>query len=439
MKTISNEPNHNQSPFQQEINNLIKSIDEIAAERERLKYLEAIRDGDESKIEDVIKNSELLILKVTRQFDKIAVLLDEMINYAKESLVKLESYVIKDEASKLIETAKLILNQKKIEPNELNIPPVLLKQFINSSPALFLVLLIFIKQNKLHEKALDRILIKEISSSYVQLLWFSYEISKTPSQLFKQLFIENKSWTEAVNEMVNENQVVPLVKPQTLRENLINVVVNERLHFDEFEKIKQTNILNDIIKKELVFAPESILDNDKSDEEKLIELKRIEDLLMDRWNKHVNKIFNNRSLLIYSQRKYFSDKFKDFNQMESMEDTNRPWDWDHIYPKSWVDNLHYIHHLVKRWVNSNGNFRALSYDDNRSESNNLSPADRLNSENIRRDSFISESDFESFWGELGYESKAIKYDDEVSIKIYLSAVVNRTVNIYEEWYNNYYS
>jgi DNA-directed RNA polymerase specialized sigma subunit len=54
-----------------------------------LKYLEDVRNGDESKIPALIKSSELLVLKVISQFDKMAVPLEEMINCANESLIKL--------------------------------------------------------------------------------------------------------------------------------------------------------------------------------------------------------------------------------------------------------------------------------------------------------------------------------------------------------------
>jgi DNA-directed RNA polymerase specialized sigma subunit len=90
MKPLSNKPIHlRKTSLQSEINNLIKSIDEVAVDEELAKHIEAIRNGDESKIEDVIKSSEVLVLKVISQFDKMAVPLEEMINCANESLIKL--------------------------------------------------------------------------------------------------------------------------------------------------------------------------------------------------------------------------------------------------------------------------------------------------------------------------------------------------------------
>jgi hypothetical protein len=345
---------------------------------------------------------------------------------------KLNGYILNNngkEATQLIDIAKIILSQNNSQSSILRIPQILIKQFIVSSPDLFLVLLINIKQNNFHNVPLDKSQIKDISASFVHLLWFGYDNNKTPSLLFNQLKIKN-SWSDSVKVIIKNNQAAQLVKPELLRDNLINIVSVNKISYGNYEEIKKNNLLCDEIKKDLL--------GDKLEIE-VYQEKALDELLKSRWLWHIDKIFKNRVLLIYAQRQYFNEKFQEFNQLENIEDTNRPWDWDHIYPKSWVDSLHNIHYLVKHWVNSNGNFRALSYDDNRSESNNLSPADRLDSENKRSDSFISESDFEEFWGKLGYESKAIKRDDEKSIKIFLNAVVNRTVNIYEEWYNNYYS
>jgi len=42
-------------------------------------------------------------------------------------------------------------------------------------------------------------------------------------------------------------------------------------------------------------------------------------------------------------------------------------------------------------VNTNGNFRALSYDDNRSDSNQKSPKVRFEKDQNIKDSFVSES------------------------------------------------
>jgi hypothetical protein len=52
------------------------------------------------------------------------------------------------------------------------------------------------------------------------------------------------------------------------------------------------------------------------------------------------------------------------------------------------------------------------------------------------ESFILLNDYE-FWEKLGDQSWRIKDNDE-TLTNFLSAVIHRMVNIYEDWYKNYY-
>lgn len=333
-----------------------------------------------------------------------------------------------NETKNLIEKAKEILSQKT------EIPPTLIKKFIVSSPDLFMVLLVYIKKNNLQNSDLEQSVIKEISASYVQLLWFSYDNSKISSQLFDLFKDDSLSWSKAIEELIIKNQVVPLLKPKLLRENLIEIVVNQKHSYGDFEKIKA--LLSNDLKTQLLMLRKETLDssNEEENEEKENNKKiEFEMLLKHRWWYHIDKIFRNRDFLIYAQRDYFNEKFKEFNQYDYVEDTNRPWDWDHIYPKSWIDNKKGISPLIRHWANSIGNLRALSYDDNRSENNRLSPEQRLKEDQNKNDSFILDNDL-AYWIQL---SSRIKTDDELSN--FLSASIHRMINIYEDWYRNYYS
>ncbi|MEL1196630.1 hypothetical protein AADX85_16350, partial [Staphylococcus epidermidis] len=77
------------------------------------------------------------------------------------------------------------------------------------------------------------------------------------------------------------------------------------------------------------------------------------------------KIRHNRPLILLAQRDYINATFGDYNQMNDIEDTNVPWDWDHIYPSEWV-YMKICNQGIKDWNNTNGNFRALSLEQNRS-------------------------------------------------------------------------
>nr|WP_322623268.1 DUF262 domain-containing protein [uncultured Flavobacterium sp.] len=337
---------------------------------------------------------------------------------------KLQSYIENNEeceAKKLINTAIKILKQEKE-----NFPPILIKQFITTNPNLFLALIIYIKKNKLHLTKLTKKDIKDISSSYVYIMWFGIEDKKIPSLITSSFANHNFNWREIVRLLISEQLVFPIITPEIIRESLSFILIEKKVEYNDIDKIKKRNLLPENI--------QLLLSTSNS-----IETKDQIDNILISWIKLIHKIFWNKSMLLYAQKEYLNSKFKDYNQFENIEDTNRPWDWDHIYPHSWVYNKREINRLVKNWVNSIGNIRALSYDDNRSENNHLSPFERLKSDEKRTESFIKESDYH-YWVKLKDNDSRIKNNDKnTPLANFLGAVVNRTVNIYEEWYNSYFS
>ena len=333
---------------------------------------------------------------------------------SKDFKEKLEDYITvkngNSEAKAIFDTAIKILEQKDSET-----PAAYVKQLVNSNPNLFLVLLMYIKRNNLHKTDLEVKIIKDISSSYTHLLWFIYDNSTVKPkdvvvEFFKQLNKSDQlSWNEACNSEDIKKHLIPLPEPSIIKAALLKITLSIGCYFWEIEKFKNE-------------MPELNAYFDVSQELSLL-----------KWVNFIGKIRSNKSFLIFAQRAYMNAKFKDFNQYEGIEDTNRPWDWDHIYPHSWVYNKEGINKLVKDWLNTNGNFRALSYDDNRSENNRSSPAQRLKTDSKKEDSFIKEDDFQE-WSKL--KDSRLKEGEQVSF--FLSATIKRMVNIYEEWYRNYY-
>ncbi len=278
-------------------------------------------------------------------------------------------------------------------------PPAILKQFVTSNINLFLVLLLYIKKQG---NSLDL----DVASIYVHILWFNKDKNKTIESLFRKLLNENKTWKEAADELETEKLLLSLLEPTRVTEILEYCSENLKPWDKEFENLKNT--FSDYAE---------FFDNGT-------------------WKEFVVKIRDNKSMLLYAQREYLQTKFKEYNQFENLDDTNRPWDWDHIYPESWVKNLKQISNFVKNWFNTNGNFRALSYDDNRSENNHFSPKKRFEKDQNIKDSFVSESNLK-YWKNL--QVKGIKHGDNENIKIFLHAVTGRTTDIYKEWYNTYYN
>ena len=136
-----------------------------------------------------------------------------------------------------------------------------------------------------------------------------------------------------------------------------------------------------------------------------------------------------------AQKEYINQQFREFNQLDDLEDTNRPWDWDHIYPNSWVYYQREIDSRTRYWESTIGNFRAMDLVDNRSENNNYSPAERFEGSNS--DYFIRENDWE-WWKKLDSEHKYIKEGDEEYVLIHAKAIITRCVNIYANFIDTFF-
>lgn len=59
------------------------------------------------------------------------------------------------------------------------------------------------------------------------------------------------------------------------------------------------------------------------------------------------------------------------NKLFYLDDTNIPFDWDHIYPHNLVSGKKNIPRIIADFYNSIGNFRAWPYELNRMDSDNL--------------------------------------------------------------------
>lgn len=152
------------------------------------------------------------------------------------------------------------------------------------------------------------------------------------------------------------------------------------------------------------------------------------------WNSFIQTIRTNRLLILLTQAPYINKQFPEFNQLNRLEETNTPWDWDHIYPSEWVYRKWNIHPITREWNNTIGNLRAMSLSDNRSESNKLSPYDRLyKSADIRNDYFIDDNSDWKLWQQL---KQIICDDNDELVTVHAMAIIQRIVNIYEYFLKN---
>lgn len=301
-----------------------------------------------------------------------------------------------------------------LSENKFKIPSVLVKNIIKSSPELFLMLLQWIKQNAKEITADEK---QKVLATITALSWFGRDNTKYVQEIWKEILLKN-FWSKEVLSIPYLNKknfiMYPLIQPSVLREYLIPNVVKSNIHWNNLYPDADSKIMREF---------RQVLSSEVEQESEFTNAAN------SIWDTFMNKLFWNKSLVLYAQRKYINESFGDFSQMENLEDTNTPWDWDHIYPDSWIYWQREIPQQTKHWNSCIGNFRALSLEENRSENNSLSPKDRLI--NVQEQSFIKENDWK-YWSKI---SGRINEGDNEMFKNHLCAIVNRLCNIYEEWYS----
>ena len=300
-------------------------------------------------------------------------------------------------------------------------PPVLVKSIVKGSPDLFLLLLQWIK---LHDGETKKEVRQNILATLTALSWFGRDNTKYVRELWSNI-PSNDFWSKQILSAPYLNKkdfiMYPMIQPSTLREFLLESVVAENVHWNNLYPTDDSEIIN---------TYKSILNTEAKQETEIANAAK------GMWDNFMNKLFRCKPLVLFAQREYINKSFGEFNQMENLEDTNTPWDWDHIYPDSWV-YYQQTYPLIKEWNNCIGNYRALSLEQNRSDSNTKPPYKKFYDEELpeeenkelREQSFVKENDG-NYWKQI----KARIYQ-EGDVKSHSTAVINRMVNIYEAWYS----
>ena len=158
-----------------------------------------------------------------------------------------------------------------------------------------------------------------------------------------------------------------------------------------------------------------------------------------------------RYFLLYAQRAMILKCFPDYDPSlpDQLEDTNRPWDYDHIHPNNYVAGRWHIPQIIKDWHNTIGNLRAWPFEANRAD-HDTSPLIKFTNvndqetnyglsspEEKRRMSFVAEGQEWKFWQEStprgNYDGKCLAVATP-SRQSLIRAITSRFVMIYSEWY-----
>jgi hypothetical protein len=340
----------------------------------------------------------------------------------------LKTFILSKEAKTLMDKAVAIINS---HPSDL--PPIFHKEVLSKNTDLLLVLLVYIFK----KKDLDTNNKKEIRSSFLHSTLYSdsKEKQKIAPRFYNHLESDNwQNWGEIWSQVSLQyhSELPPLLNP-SIFSNILSVIREKSLaernsHLFWFEWLKEIFIENESF---LSLLPISYNTSEEADEQLVQEQKTNQ--AVDYWTRLFRFVFWNKQFLTLVQRDYFNNQFGEFMAFEGIEDTNKPWDWDHIYPKNWISGPWNISPLVKSLLNANGNFRALSFNENRSQSNNQSPEMRFkDNTQAQNDSFVRENDA-PYWMQLTNANNRLKEGDP-KVDDFVNAVLTRVNNIYKDSY-----
>ena len=169
------------------------------------------------------------------------------------------------------------------------------------------------------------------------------------------------------------------------------------------------------------------------------------------------RLWEMKELLHYAQREQIRSWFRDYDPAspDQLEDTDRPWDYDHIFPGSY-GGVNGLPPLIKEWGVSIGNLRIWPFDANRALGDDY-PAKKLeapirqegrygltNGMQVRLASRVDEKDYWSMWRGTtpgGARPNWRRYladprnpDESVCRGVLVRALSARWVGLYFEWY-----
>lgn len=318
--------------------------------------------------------------------------------------------------AKLFEQAINILSCKENDMFEGEIPPVIIKQIIRKNQDVFLF---FVYWLHIHNEQFTEQTKFRMAAKIITFAWFDF--GNLPRLWNEKINVDN-FWNESLNDLMwwiddkgnDENGIQFLIKPELLKEYYAQPIIEKMFAENNKDRwgLWQEGVGNNIIE---------YYNHVKSNQ---FELQTANNYF---W-RFIQKIQHNKQLILFAQRDYINATFGEYNQMDDVEDTNVPWDWDHIYPSEWVYRKVYCNPGIKDWNNTNGNFRAISLEHNRSRSNQQAPKD-ITGLGEQQYSLIKENDW-FYWKNINDRI----WNNE--IENHFRAVTTRMINIYEKYWND---
>ncbi|MFZ4596009.1 MAG: hypothetical protein ACOYOF_17250, partial [Verrucomicrobiaceae bacterium] len=142
---------------------------------------------------------------------------------------------------------------------------------------------------------------------------------------------------------------------------------------------------------------------------------------------------NNRGLLLYAQRGFLAQRFRDYDpaRKDLWEAHNRPWDFDHILASYYFYNRKDgsdFRGICGQWGYTIGNLRAWPFEDNRSDQDETAASKIQGNPARLEDSFLTADEERAFSG--GNKVRG----DEATARSFASHCRDRLLRIYRAWY-----
>jgi len=276
-----------------------------------------------------------------------------------QKLLEVNESQDKCEAARLFHEARRYLCGPKEEACDFCMPEAAATRSINESPGVFLALLYWLKKGgvvRIGSEAHRRLL-----GCFTMLAWFEPGNAKARQESLR-------TWvSSAENDPVSslwspeclhyfftrEERTVPFF-PQP--SELLDVMMKGTFDAAKYTYENIPNEASPAFWEDYNFIPGPSAETGELREQQL----------HSNFFTLLNKLWPNRTLLIYAQRKYIREKFQGFGQWEmTLKDTHCPWDWDHIYPSAY--HRKNPQQPYKDWHNAIGNLRAIGLSENRSD------------------------------------------------------------------------
>jgi len=375
--------------------------------------------------------------------------------------------LMKGEAKALFNTARELLMGTPENVHH-RLPPVLPTELAHRSPEAFFLLLVWLdrmKQVGCDPIRLDTQEQQRLLGAITALGWFAYKPTECLTTLWGRLQkLEPQSLPTFFSQGAlkpclqlsdrREMQLIPLLPPDILQSAVEESVTQAYGYRTPTSQFWSTWEWWDRFSGTFTYK--------KTAEDwysrRLRSWKRAEDddgqeLRLHAWTQLAKALWSKRELVLYAQREFLMYCFPHYDpsSLDQLEDTDRPWDMDHIHPQKYIYGRWNIPRIIKDWHGSIGNLRAWPMEVNRADGEDppckklLEPGDTggryglTTGEQLRNASFVG-----SEWSQWqastpdkdGFPANYLaRPEDYPSCRgALITAITSRWVALYREWY-----